>query len=55
MVGAAPHDLRHVLGLLVDGHGTDPGAERGWGADPQLHRAGLCHLAKQLVEDRGVL
>lgn len=55
MVGAAPHNLRHVFRLLVDGHGSDAGANRGWGADPQLHGAGLCQLAKQLIEGRGVL
>lgn len=55
MVGAAPHDLRHVLRLLIDGHGTNTGTEWGWGAGPQLHGAGLCQLAKHLVEGRGVL
>ena len=55
MVGAAPHNLGHELRLLIDGHSADAGIGWGWGADPQLHGAGLRQLAKQLVEERGVL
>lgn len=55
MVGTTPHNLRHVLQLLVDGHGADAGAGRGWRVDPQLHWAGLGQLAEQLVNGRGIL
>lgn len=54
MVGTTPHNLRHVLQLLVDGHGADAGAGRGWRVDPQLHWAGLGQLAEQLVKGRGI-
>lgn len=31
MVGTVPHDLCQVLGLLIDGHGTDTGTK--WGGE----------------------
>lgn len=55
MVGAALHNLGHVLRLLVDGHGPHAGARRGWQVNLQLHGAGLGQLAEQLVEGRRVL
>ena len=55
MVGAALHNLGHVLRLLIDGHGADGGA---WGRRSghlDLDGARLGDLAVELLQQRGVL
>lgn len=55
MVGAALHDLSHVLRFLVDWHGTDGSARGRRGRHLDLDGARLGDLAVQLLQQGGVL
>lgn len=55
MVGAPFHHFSDVLGLLVDRHGTDDGALRGWGHHLDLDGACLRNLAVQFLQFSGIL
>lgn len=55
VVGAALHDLGHVLRLLVDGHGAGDGARGRRGGHLDLDGARLGDLAVKLLQQRRIL